>query len=684
MSVDTEPKSQVPSGQQLLDQRCSVQSSSSSSSSSSGDGRCRRATPPDGGWGWVVVFASFMINLIADGVSMSFGILFVDLIDYFEQSKGKTAWVGSLYLSMPLLTGPIASSLTDRYGCRRVCIVGSLLAASGFVASYVGTSLEFLFLTFSVSGFGLALCYVTSIVSVAYYFERRRSLATGLAVCGTGIGTFVFAPLTIRLLETFAWQGTLLILAGFFLNMVLSGALMRDLDLFGDDDEDENGTDTHEKKTLPSAGGSDQRLCSSLIQLPTYITDQRGASLDVLSENYNKEKGHLNTLLVQHPNIWNTIDPSSTIKSMPPNFVLPPSKASAAAGPTATALACRDGPNGWGGERRLQQRADSACLRNMRLQRGSLTYRGAMLNIRRYRLRASSCPDIYRNSMLTISGEDKTCQWLSDLKEVLLDSMDVRLFLNGRYTLLCISNFLLNACVDIPYMYLPDSAIQLGVDKDRASYLISFIGILNTFGVVIVGYLGDKSWLEPTLLYSLLTAISGAAIAVLPMVSSYAALSLLSSVYGFAISANYTLVPVILVNLISLDNFTGAYGLLLLIQGVAGLMGPPIAGWLCDTTGAYDATFYFSGLSILASGVLMLPVASSWRCQNPASFNHRDNDSTSSSSATAAAATTAERRKHVTTVLLPQNGANPAAAKFGEEEGAPHETVALVSNGIHV
>ncbi|KAK8770601.1 hypothetical protein V5799_012934 [Amblyomma americanum] len=665
MSVDTEPKSQVPSGRQLLDQQCSVPSSSSSSS----DGCSRRAVPPDGGWGWVVVFASFMINLIADGVSMSFGILFVDLIDYFEQSKGKTAWVGSLYLSMPLLTGPIASSLTDRYGCRRVCIVGSLLAAGGFVASYVSTSLEFLFLTFSVSGFGLALCYVTSIVSVAYYFEKRRSLATGLAVCGTGIGTFVFAPLTIRLLETFAWQGTLLILAGFFLNMVISGALMRDLDLFGDDDEDDDANG-HERKSLPPAGGSDQRLCSSLIQLPTYITDQRGAPLDVLSENYNKEGGHLNTLLEQYPNIWSTIDPCSTIKSVPPNFVHPPSTA------PAPATGGRDG--GTWGERRLQQRADSACLRNMRLQRGSLTYRGAMLNIRRYRLRASSCPDIYRNSMLTISGEDKACQWLSDLKEVLLDSMDVRLFLNGRYTLLCVSNFLLNACVDNPYMYLPDSAIQLGVDKDRASFLISFIGILNTLGVVIVGYLGDKSWLEPSLLYSLLTAVSGAAIAVLPLVSGYPALALLSSLYGFAISANYTLVPVILVNLISLDNFTGAYGLLLLIQGLAGLMGPPIAGWLCDTTGAYDATFYFSGLSILASGVLMLPVASSWHCRNPAAFN-RDADSTSSSSA-------ADRRD-VKTVLLPQqNGTAPssAVAKLDDEGAPPHETVALVSNGVCV
>lgn len=42
--------------------------------------------------------------------------------------------------------------------------------------------------------------------------------------------------------------------------------------------------------------------------------------------------------------------------------------------------------------------------------RHSLTYRGAMLNIGRYRLRASSCPDIYRNSMTTIAEEkDEVC-----------------------------------------------------------------------------------------------------------------------------------------------------------------------------------------------------------------------------------------------------------------------------------
>ena len=47
-------------------------------------------------------------------------------------------------------------------------------------------------------------------------------------------------------------------------------------------------------------------------------------------------------------------------------------------------------------------------LNNLRVRKQSLTYRGAMLSIPRYRLRASSCPDIYRNSMTTIAlSEDE-------------------------------------------------------------------------------------------------------------------------------------------------------------------------------------------------------------------------------------------------------------------------------------
>ncbi|KAG8253017.1 hypothetical protein J6590_044010 [Homalodisca vitripennis] len=205
-------------------------SSSSSYEDDSSSGQYSETRAPDGGWGWVVVFAAFMVNLIADGITFSFGVIFVEFLHYFGEGKSKTAWIGSLFMAMPLLSGPVASFLTDRYGCRRVTIAGGVLSAAGFIVSSFTNSINLLILTFGIiAGFGLSLCYVAAVVIVAYYFDKRRSFATGLSVCGSGIGTFVFAPVTQFLLAEYGWRGTTLILSGLFLNLCVCGMLMRDL-----------------------------------------------------------------------------------------------------------------------------------------------------------------------------------------------------------------------------------------------------------------------------------------------------------------------------------------------------------------------------------------------------------------------------------------------------------------------
>lgn len=61
--------------------------------------------PPDGGYGWVVVFASFMCNMIVDGIAYTFGIFLDEYVNHFGESKGKTAWPGSLLSGMYLSAG---------------------------------------------------------------------------------------------------------------------------------------------------------------------------------------------------------------------------------------------------------------------------------------------------------------------------------------------------------------------------------------------------------------------------------------------------------------------------------------------------------------------------------------------------------------------------------------------------
>lgn len=184
---------------------------------------------PDGGWGWMVVLASLVISMVADGVSFSFGLLYIEFLREFGASKSKTAWIGSLFMAVPLLSGPIMSALVDRYGCRNMTIAGGLISGLGFILSSFSNTIELMYLTFGVTtGLGLGLCYVTAVVSIAYWFEKKRTLAVGLGACGTGIGTFVYAPMTTYLIKEYGWRGTCLLLAGTFFNMIVSGTIMKD------------------------------------------------------------------------------------------------------------------------------------------------------------------------------------------------------------------------------------------------------------------------------------------------------------------------------------------------------------------------------------------------------------------------------------------------------------------------
>lgn len=62
-------------------------------------------TPPDGGWGWVVVFASFMVHVVADGVTYTFGIFYFEFLKYFGEGKGTTAWVASIMVGTTYCIG---------------------------------------------------------------------------------------------------------------------------------------------------------------------------------------------------------------------------------------------------------------------------------------------------------------------------------------------------------------------------------------------------------------------------------------------------------------------------------------------------------------------------------------------------------------------------------------------------
>ncbi|XP_037938291.1 monocarboxylate transporter 12 isoform X2 [Teleopsis dalmanni] len=494
--------------------------------------------PPDGGWGWMVVFGSFMIHIITDGMTYSFGLFYNEFLNYFNEGKGYTAWIVSIMVGVTFASGPISSSFVNRYGCRAVTIAGSILAAICIILSVFAQNVATLIITIGFgTGLGLGLIYLPAIVSVTTYFDTKRSLATGIAVCGSGFGTFVFAPLTEHLINAYGWRGAMLIIGGIVLNCIIFGAMFRPLEppkppKSKKTDLIDNNTTVAELKPLKANGN---------VQPEQYLQLPENGKTGLCRSN-----SMVHTYQINHGSLLNIPEYARS----------------------------RTDINGSGTIRRY----------------GSLKH----------------------STHISHSQENEKCcgcvSCSQETRDTLTEMMNFSLLKDVIFLLFAASNFCTSIGFNMPYVYIVSQAETLKLDSEQSSYLIATIGIANTVGRIILGYISDKPWVNRLWVYNVCLTICGIATALCPLCTDINSLMFYCAVFGFTIGAYVGLTSVILVDLLGLDKLTNAFGLLLLFQGVASFIGPPIGGWLYDITESFGPAFIMAGVMIAISGVMLFAI----------------------------------------------------------------------------
>ncbi|XP_067131694.1 monocarboxylate transporter 12-B-like isoform X2 [Centruroides vittatus] len=651
--------------------------------------------PPDGGWGWMIVIASFLSNMVVDGITYTFGIFFMEFVKYFNAPKGKTAWVGSLLSGFYLSVGPLVSALTNRFGCRPVCMAGSIIACFAFLLSTLAPNVDVLMVTYGMmGGVGLGLIYLPAIVSVGYYFSTKRAFATGIAVCGSGVGAFIFAPLCQKLLEIYGWKGALVILAGFTLNCMVFGALMRPLNATVPKQKPllQRIAEEKERRRLDSlcdsqfiliqhADGTVEKKPKLLLNMEpgvhsTLYLDQFGKSpadtpvitLSPIEEAHKSPASSKEDEMEekkpeqQQPTTPDTSYPPPVISNgglaireiakrkglVPINGAMKLSlsnitvnndlkKHNISMKYSSSGILCPGHQNNnylaeemW---KRLQEEQmpldgnrRSSLKRNKKdytrpLYRKDIFYSGSIVHLPEY---IHSQKDIrsYVASVISIPREGgqgnvekprpHLCPTFLKLPKSMTDTidemLDFSLLKNRIFLLICISNVIGMVGFPTPFIYLTDSATTKGISPDKAAFLLSVIGITNTIGRLIFGWLSDRPNVSALFVNNVCLFLSGVCIFIMPFCQDYVSIVLICVVFGLFVSAYICLTSIILVNLLGLDKLTNAFGLLSLFRGGSCMIGPPLAGSISDWTGNYNISFYVSGILLIISSLITFAI----------------------------------------------------------------------------
>src|SRR5439155_12121791 len=141
----------------------------------------------ESGQAWAQVGAGFLSMFTVFGVAYSFGAFLEPMAGEFGAGHGATSEVFSitafLYFSLGVVSGPAV----DRFGPRPLLLLGAAVIGAGLLLTSQVHDLWLAYVTYGLGvGIGTACGYVPMVAVVTGWFERRRSLASGLAVSGIG------------------------------------------------------------------------------------------------------------------------------------------------------------------------------------------------------------------------------------------------------------------------------------------------------------------------------------------------------------------------------------------------------------------------------------------------------------------------------------------------------------------
>ncbi|XP_046671251.1 uncharacterized protein LOC124361250 [Homalodisca vitripennis] len=186
--------------------------------------------PPDGGWGWIIVFVGFFSYIVVDGVSFCFYLYRDPMVHDLGILPGDISFLSALFTGFYFFGGIAACSIGNYWGFRIVMVLGASFSCLAFGLGYIFNDILHFYISIGfVGGISAGFISVAGSLPAGFYFDKKRSLVMGFVACGSGMGAFVVPFITKLFMDEYGWRLTYLFHASLFVLLILLGFLIRPL-----------------------------------------------------------------------------------------------------------------------------------------------------------------------------------------------------------------------------------------------------------------------------------------------------------------------------------------------------------------------------------------------------------------------------------------------------------------------
>ena len=176
-------------------------------------------------YGYIVVVASFLIMVLGWGLYIVFGVFFNPLLEEFGWTRAVTSGAFSLSSILHGVLGIAMGGLVDRFGPRIIVTFCGVFLGAGYLLMSQVDSIWQIYLFYGVIiGIGMSGLWIPLLSPVTRWFVARRSLMTGIVICGLTLGQLAAPPIIGRMIAAYDWRHSYMILGVIVLVVIVIAA----------------------------------------------------------------------------------------------------------------------------------------------------------------------------------------------------------------------------------------------------------------------------------------------------------------------------------------------------------------------------------------------------------------------------------------------------------------------------